>query len=115
MRRLALAALVPLFTGAAVRAQTYDPQVTLQQQQVLQGLLNNALVAIRQHDEASACNLRSQAMGVLNANFGAFQAFFPANNWSDLQVSLQGSLRKCVAQGFLPPGGPSQCGQPQGN
>lgn len=69
-------------------------------------MLNNALVAIRQHDEASACNFRSQALGVLNANFGAFQAFFPANNWSDLQVSLQGSLRKCVAQGYLSQGGP---------
>lgn len=98
MHRVALV-LLPLITVSAVRAQTFDPQATAEQQQVLQNLLNNALAALRQHDSASACSLRAQALTVLNANQAAFQALYPANNWSDLQVSLQGSLRNCAPQG----------------
>jgi hypothetical protein len=105
MGRMALVALLPLITLSAVRAQTFDPQVTADQQQTLQALLNNALVAIRQNDQASACTLRGQAMDVLTANLTAFQALFPANNWADLQVSLQDSLRKCAAQGLPRQGG----------
>jgi len=105
MGRIALVALLPLLTLSAVRAQSFDPQVTADQQQTLQALLNNALVAIRQNDQASACNLRGQAMDVLTANLAAFQVLFPANNWADLQVSLQGSLRKCAAQGLSNQGG----------
>ena len=105
MRRAALALLLPLIAVSAARAQTYDPQVTGQQQQTLQSLLNSALVAIRQNDQATACTLRTQALQVLNANLSAFQALYPANNWSDLQVSLEGSLRKCP-----PPGQPGQGG-----
>ncbi|MFZ9269648.1 MAG: hypothetical protein ACO23C_00210 [Prochlorococcaceae cyanobacterium] len=97
MRRVTIAALLPLITTLPLKAQTYDPQVTAEQQQAVQGLLNNAIVAVRQNDQAAACNLRSQALGILNANFAAFEALYPANNWSDLQVSLQGSLRKCAA------------------
>jgi len=100
MGRMALVALLPLITLVAVRAQTFDPQLTADQQQTLQTLLNNALVAIRQNDQVSACNLRGQAMEVLTANMAAFQALFPANNWADLQLSLQGSLRKCASQGL---------------
>lgn len=99
MRRAALALLLPLIAVAAVRAQTYDPQLTAEQQQTLQNLLNNALVAIRQNDQPSACNWRAQALDVLNANLAAFQALYPANNWADLQVSLQDSQRKCASQG----------------
>lgn len=105
MRCVALGLLLPWIAVAAVRAQTFDPQVTADQQQTLQTLLNNALVAIRQNDQASACSLRGQAMAVLNANLAAFQALYPANNWSDLQVSLQGSLRRCAAQGLPTQGG----------
>ena len=99
MRRALLAVLCPVLSVTAVRAQTYDPVVTGNQQQLLQSLLNNAIVAVRQNDEATACNLRGQAMNVLNANLPAFQALYPANNWSDLQVSLAGSLSKCSPQG----------------
>ena len=105
MRCVALALLLPLIAASAVRAQTYDPQMTADQRQTLQSLLDNALVAIRQNDQASACNLRGQAMDVLTANLAAFQALFPANNWADLQVSLQDSLRKCAAQGLSNQGG----------
>lgn len=105
MRSVALALLLPLISLASVRAQSYDPQVTADQQQTLQSLLNNALVAIRQNDQPTACSLRGQALTVLNANLQAFQVFYPANNWSDLQVSLQDSLRKCAAQGLHTQGG----------
>ena len=42
----------------------------------------------------------AQAAGILAANFQAFEAVFPANNWSDLQTSLQGSLNSCGAKGY---------------
>lgn len=88
---LALVALAPAL------AQPYDPELTGNQQQTLQNLLNQATMAIRANDQASACTLRAQALTILDANMAAFEAVFPANNWSDLQVSLQGSLRKCAA------------------
>lgn len=99
MRRLALAVLLSLIATSAVRAQTYDPQVIGEQQQILQGLLNNATVALRQNDQASACNLQNQALTILTANLTAFQALYPANDWNDLLVSLQGSLRNCANAG----------------
>lgn len=113
MRRLACALLLPLLAVSLatleLRAQSYDPVQTADQQQTLQGLLNDAIVAVRQNDRASACMLRSQALTVLNANFAAFQALYPTNNWSDLQVSLQGSLRKCTGPAASPagPAGPA--------
>jgi hypothetical protein len=36
----------------------------------------------------------------LTNNLQAFQAVFPANDWSDLQTSLQGSVARCSAKGF---------------
>ena len=112
MRHAALALLLPLLqpliTTPAVHAQVYDLQATSDQQQILQNLLNNAIVAVRQNDQATACSLRGQALTVLNANLAAFQAVFPANNWSDLQVSLQGSLRKCAP----PPSAQAPVAQP---
>ena len=107
MRRAVLAVMSALLSVTAVRAQSYDPVVTGNQQQLLQNLLNNAIVAVRQNDKAAACNLRAQAMNVLTANLPAFQALYPANNWSDLQVSLAGSLRKCSAQGQAAQGQPA--------
>jgi hypothetical protein len=93
---LLLSVIAVPFAMSALKAQSYDPVATSNQQQTLQGLLNDAIVAVRQNDPASACNLRGQALSVLNANFAAFQALYPTNNWSDLQVSLEGSLRKCA-------------------
>lgn len=72
----------------------------VQQQQMLQSLLNNAIVAIQANNEAQACSLRSQAISILNANIQGFQAVFPANNWSDLQTSLEQSMAHCAAKGF---------------
>ena len=82
-----------------VRAQSFDPAYVAAQQQQMQGLLNNAITAIRQDDPVTACNLRGEAFGILNANFQAFQVMFPNNNWNDLQVSLQDSLNRCQAKG----------------
>ena len=110
MRRAALLLLLSMVSHPAVRAQGYDPMVTGNQQQTLQNLLNNVVVALRQNDLVAACNLRGQALNVLNANFAAFQALYPANNWSDLQVSLQGSLDKCP-QHLQPGQGQSGSGQ----
>ena len=96
---------LPLFTAALVSSTTAtaqpQPDSTLfTQQQTLQGLLDQAIVAIRQNDQATACRLRGQALNILNTNLQAFQAAFPANNWSDLQTSLQGSLVSCGANGM---------------
>ncbi len=105
MRWLVVALLSPCLAFTGLRAQTYDPQTTGEQQQALQSLLDNAIVAVRQKDQAAACNLRSQALTILNANVAAFQALYPANDWGDLQESLQGSMRKCAAQGLPAQGG----------
>lgn len=97
MRRLISALPLALVAITPVLAQPYDPVVTSNQQEILQNLLNEALVAVRQNDRVSACGYRAQALDILNANIAAFESVFPANNWSDLQVSLQGSVRKCGA------------------
>ncbi len=81
------------------RAQGYDPDYVSSQQQQMQSLIDGALVAIRQDDPVTACNLRSQALGILNANIQAFQALYPSNNWFDLQISLQDSVNRCQAKG----------------
>jgi hypothetical protein len=81
------------------RAQTYDPAYVASQQQQMQDLIDGALMAIRQNDPVTACNLRTQAVGILNANLQAFQVFYPSNNWLDLQISLQDSVNRCQAKG----------------
>lgn len=100
MRRWLPLFTVALLSGAAAVAQPAPGGAVIDQQQALQGLLDQAIVAIRQNDAATACRLRGQALTLLNANLPAFQAAFPANNWSDLQTSLQGSLARCSAKGF---------------
>ncbi len=82
-----------LISSAALRAQPNDISL---QQSTLQSLLDNAITAIRNNDNATACQLRSQALGILNQNFDAFSAAYPTNNWSDLQASLQGSVNACA-------------------
>ncbi len=81
------------------RAQTYDPAYVASQQQQMQDLIDGALMAIRQNDPVTACNLRTQAVGILNANLQAFQVLYPSNNWVDLQISLQDSVNRCQAKG----------------
>jgi len=100
MRRWLPLFAVVLFSGAAVVAQPSPDPALIDQQQALQGLLDQAIVAIRQNDAATACRLRGQALNILNANLPAFQAAFPTNDWSDLQTSLQGSLMSCGANGM---------------
>ena len=100
--RQALAALLGTALASApwaALAQSSQGPSIVDQQQTLQTLLNGATTAVRNNDPVTACQLRSQALEVLNANFTAFSAAFPANDWSDLQRSLQGSVRKCGAQG----------------
>jgi hypothetical protein len=82
-----------LISSAAPRAQ---PNELSLQQSTLQSLLTKAITAIRNNDNATACLLRSQALGILNQNFDAFSAAYPTNNWSDLQASLQGSVNACA-------------------
>jgi len=91
-----LGACTPLLISSAALAQ---PNL-VQQQQALQGLLNNAIVAIQANNKAQACSLRAQALSILNANIQGFEAVFPANNWSDLQTSLAESTARCAAEGF---------------
>lgn len=100
MRRWLPLFTVALLSGAAAVAQPAPGGAVIDQQQALQGLLDQVIVAIRQNDAATACRLRGQALTLLNANLPAFQAAFPANNWSDLQTSLQGSLVNCGANGM---------------
>ena len=95
-RSILVSLTLVLFASAALRAQPND---TALQQATLQSLLNNATTAIRNNDNATACQLRSQALGILNENFGAFSAAFPTNNWTDLQASLQGSVNACAGNG----------------
>lgn len=98
MRNHLLAAfpLILVMIGG-VRAQSND---VIAQQSMLQSLLDNAIVAVRNNDKVSACQLRSQALGILNTNFNAFVMAFPSNNWSDLQTSLQNSINRCSAKGL---------------
>ena len=95
-----LAALSPALVSAPVFAQPAPTPELVMQQQTLQNLLNNAIVAIQANNEPQACSLREQALSILNANLQAFQAVFPANNWSDLQTSLDGSVARCNAKGL---------------
>ena len=99
--RTVLAALALMLTAAgsgSALAQMDNSSIWAQQQN-LQQLLNGALSAIRNDDPATACQMRRQALGILNANIDAFTAAYPTNNWGDLQISLQGSVNKCTAQG----------------
>jgi hypothetical protein len=100
MRRFLAAVALSLSAASPAWAQGNGPEAIVEQQQLMQNLLNNAIVAIRNNDQPQACALRRQAAGILTANFQAFEAVFPANDWSDLQVSLQGSLNTCAAQGY---------------
>jgi hypothetical protein len=93
-------ALTPWVLGTAVLAQPAASPQLVQQQQMLQNLLNNAIVAVEANNEAQACSLRSQALSVLYANIQGFQAVFPANNWADLQTSLSGSVARCGEKGL---------------
>lgn len=102
MRRLLRAVIVGWFALSPLPGLTQmgGSGSIADQQQTLQGLLNNAIVALRNNDAASACQLRSQALNLLMANFNAFTLAYPTNNWSDLQRSLEGSLSKCAAKGL---------------
>lgn len=100
MRRLlSTLALISASAFCPALAQGNPPPEVIAQQQQMQSLLDDAIVAIRNNNEGQACSLRSQAVAILNANIQAFEAVFPANNWSDLQTSLQGSVAKCNAGG----------------
>jgi len=100
MRRLFAALALSLCAVSPALAQGNGAVAIAEQQQLMQNLLNNAIVAIQNNDQPQACALRRQAAGILAANFQAFEAVFPANNWSDLQTSLQGSLNSCGAKGY---------------
>jgi hypothetical protein len=100
MRRLFAVVLLSASALSPALAQGNPPPELIAQQQQLQSLLDDAIVAIQANNEAQACALRSQAAAILNANLQAFEAVFPANDWSDLQTSLQGSLARCSAKGF---------------
>ena len=88
--------LLALASLPGIHAQT-DPIAAAQAN--LQALLDNSITAVRNNDTATACQLRSQALGILTNNLNAFVAAYPTNNWSDLQTSLQGSVNACQAQG----------------
>jgi hypothetical protein len=99
MRRHAFAGFcLGLLAIVSAEAQPYDLAV---QQSTMQGLLNDAITAIRNDDMATACQRRSQALAILNTNYQGFVSVYPTNNWSDLQASLQGSVNECVAKGRL--------------
>lgn len=83
-----------------VVAQSSGTEAVVEQQQSLQNLLNSATMALRAGNDAEVCQLRSQALGILNANFDAFAAVYPSNDWTDLQASLQQSVAHCTAKGF---------------
>jgi hypothetical protein len=100
MHRLLAAMAISATTFTQAMAQGTPPQEAVAQQQQLQSLLDDAIVAVRASDEAQACSLRSQALNILNSNIQAFEAVFPANDWSDLQTSLQGSVARCTTKGF---------------
>ena len=66
----------------------------------LQALLDNAITAVRNNDQATACQLRGQALGILTTNFDALSGAYPTNNWNDLKTSLQDSVNACQATGY---------------
>jgi cytochrome c556 len=100
MRRLLAALVLSLSAASPALAQGNGAEAIAEQQQLMQNLLNNAIVAIENNDQPQACALRRQAAGILATNVQGFEAVFPANNWSDLQTSLQGSLNSCAAKGY---------------
>ncbi|QCH14040.1 hypothetical protein CB0101_03060 [Synechococcus sp. CB0101] len=101
MRRLfAALALICASTFNPALAQGNPPPEVVAQQQQLQSLLDDAIDAIRANNEPQACSLRTQAFSILSSNLQAFEAVFPANDWSDLQTSLQGSVARCTAKGY---------------
>ena len=91
------ALLLALACFPGVRAQANAIAV---EQANLEALLDNAITAVRNNDTATACQLRTQALGILANNFNAFVAAYPTNNWSDLQTSLQDSVNACQAKGY---------------
>ena len=97
MNRLTLPAAVLLALACIPGVHAQANNIAIQQAN-LQALLDNAITAIRNNDNATACQLRSQALGILSNNFAAFAAAYPTNNWSDLQTSLQDSVTACQAR-----------------
>ena len=98
MSRLTLPAALVLALAWISSASAQSNTITIQQAN-LQALLDNTITAIRNHDTAMACQLRSQALVILTKNFAAFAAAYPANDWSDLRVSLQNSVNACQSKG----------------
>jgi len=78
MRRLFAALLLSASAFTPALAQDVPPELVAQQQQ-LQSLLNDAIVALRANNKAQECSLRSQALAILNTNIQGFEAAFPAN------------------------------------
>lgn len=69
------------------------------ERQRLQEVLDAALLEIENNQAARACELRSEALGIVNDNFDRFEAAYPKSNWRSLQSSLEGSVKKCEARG----------------
>ncbi|MEB3235286.1 MAG: hypothetical protein VKM98_07650 [Cyanobacteriota bacterium] len=88
------------WAGASALAQPADNTSIPAQRQNLQNLLDSTITALRDNDLSSACQFRRQSLAILDANLDGFAALYPANNWSDLQRSLQGSVNKCAAKGL---------------
>jgi hypothetical protein len=99
MRRRTLPAAL-LLAFACIPSVHAQPSPIALQQANLQALLDNAITALRNNDNAAACQLRSQALGILTNNSEAFAAAYPTNNWGDLQASLQDSVTDCQAKGY---------------
>ena len=99
MNRLNLPAAFLLALACIPSVQAQANNIAIQQAN-LQALLDNAITAIRNNDNATACQLRGQALGILTNNFDAFAAAYPTNNWNDLQASLQDSVTACQAKGY---------------
>lgn len=99
MNRLSLpaACILALACIPSVHAQANTIAI---QQANLQALLNSAITAMRNNDNTTACQLRGQALGILTENLNAFAAAYPANNWVDLQASLQDSVTACQVKGY---------------
>jgi len=99
MNRLSLPAACLLAVACIPSVHAQANTIAIQQAN-LQALLDNAITAIRNNDNATACQLRGQALGILTENCNAFAAAYPTNDWSDLQASLQDSVTACQAKGF---------------
>ena len=79
MDRLNLPAAFLLALACIPSVQAQANNIAIQQAN-LQALLDNAITAIRNNDNATACQLRGQALGILTNNFDAFAAAYPTNN-----------------------------------